>query len=156
LPHAAKTGLAWSDRVWSKLMPIFPKIQSSCPYKGPLADILEGDMCRLCQRRVVDLDPLTDAERVAFLAACETQVCVTYKLRPVIAAAMTAAALGAPFSAAAQDTDVEAILVVGGMIEPAQIEFISTDETLPELEVVHERERAEPSAEDVEEPAPEE
>jgi hypothetical protein len=135
-------------------MAIFPKIQSPCPYRGPLADILERDMCRLCHRQIVDLDPFTDAERTAFLAACKTQVCVSYSLRPAIAAAMTAAALGVPLSAAAQDTDVEAILVVGGMIEPAKIEFIFTNEVLPELEVVREDEQAESSAEDADEAPP--
>jgi predicted Fe-S protein YdhL (DUF1289 family) len=134
-------------------MAIFPKIQSPCPYKGPLADILEGDMCRLCRRKVVDLSPMTDAERLAFLAACQSEVCVSYTLRPAIAAVLTAAALGAPL-AAAQDMEVEAIIVVGGMIEPAKIEFVSTDEALPELEIVHEDEAAE--IEDAEAPAPEE
>jgi hypothetical protein len=152
LPRAANSGLACADGVWSKPMPIFPKIQSPCPYKGPLADILEGDMCRLCHREVIDLDPFTDAERIAFLAGCKTQVCVSFKLRPAIAAAITAATLGAPLSAAAEEGDVEAILVVGGMIEPANVELISTDDALPELDVILEGEATE--APPIEDPPP--
>ena len=33
-------------------MAIFPKIQSPCPYKGNLSDIMDGDLCRLCKRQV--------------------------------------------------------------------------------------------------------
>ncbi len=62
-------------------MAIFPKIQSPCPYKGKLSDIMEGDTCRLCKREVVDINGFSDAERVAFLKACDSEVCVTYKSR---------------------------------------------------------------------------
>jgi hypothetical protein len=136
-------------------MAIFPKIQSPCPYNGPLSDILEGDVCRLCAKQVVSITSLSDAERVAFLSSCKTEVCVSYSLRPAIAAAMAAAALTAPLAASAQDTEVEAIIVVGGMIEPTQVEFVSEEEALPELEVIAEDEAVEaPSPEDAEQPPP--
>ena len=48
---------------------LFPKIQSPCPYKGNLADVMDGDVCRLCKREVTDLTALGDDERVAFFSA---------------------------------------------------------------------------------------
>ena len=36
-------------------MAVFPKVQSPCPYKGQLSEIMDGDTCRLCNRQVFDL-----------------------------------------------------------------------------------------------------
>ena len=132
-------------------MAIFPKIQSPCPYKGKLADILDGDMCRLCSRRVHDITRLSDQERVALIQGCAEEICVSYALplRPAIAAAMTIAALGAPMAAAAQDLldGEEAIVVTGGGItDPANVEYISdaaAAEAPPELPIVYEDRQAE-------------
>ncbi|WP_395646845.1 hypothetical protein [Terricaulis sp.] len=125
-------------------MAIFPKIQSPCPYKGKLSDIMDGDTCRLCKRDVVDLNGFSDAERVAFLKACgDTEVCVTYKfpVRAAAAAVLAAAALGAPMQAAAQDnTELEEdYIIVGGITDPANTVFISDkeDASVPELPVVY-------------------
>lgn len=85
-------------------MPMFPKIQSPCPYKSEVAAALDGEYCRICKRSVFDLSAMTDGERVAFLAGCEEEVCVSYRvpLRPAIAAAaLAAAAMSVP--AAAQE-----------------------------------------------------
>jgi hypothetical protein len=130
-------------------MAIFPKIQSPCPYKGDLADILDGDMCRLCSRRVHDLTRLSDQERVALIQGCSEEICVSYALalRPAIAAAMSIAALGAPMTAAAQDLlDGEEAIVVtaGGITDPANVEYVSNadEAATPELPVVYEDRQA--------------
>ena len=131
-------------------MAIFPKIQSPCPYKGNLADIMDGDMCRLCSRRVHDISGLSDQERVALIQGCSDEICVSYALplRPAIAAAMTIAALGAPMAAAAQEFDSEEAVIVitaGGITDPANVEYVSdaADEATPELPVVYEDRQAE-------------
>ena len=69
-------------------MSLFPKVQSPCPYKGKFADIMQGNQCRLCKREVVDLTALSSEDRMAFLNACETEVCVSYRVgaRTVLAA----------------------------------------------------------------------
>lgn len=126
-------------------MAIFPKIQSPCPYKGDLADILDGEMCRLCSRRVHDLTGLSDQERVALIQGCSEDICVSYAiaLRPAIAAAMSIAALGAPMAAAAQEFDSEEAIIVitaGGITDPGNVEYVSNadEASTPELPVVYE------------------
>ena len=120
-------------------MAIFPKIQSPCPYKSDFAAIMDGDMCRVCKREVVDLSAMTDDERVALIAGCETEICVSYKfpVGPVMAAALAATALGAPAIAAAQsaeDVGVWDTIVVGGIKDPAKAKFVSADDSaLPDL-----------------------
>ena len=123
-------------------MAVFPKIQSPCPYKGPLAEIMDGDICRLCKREVVDLTAFNDAERLAFLSGCAEEVCVSYRipLRVAAAAALAVATLGAPAMAAAQELDLEEeAIVVGGIKDPANVEYIVTDDgSAPELPVIYE------------------
>ncbi len=131
----------------------FPKIQSPCPYKGELAAIMEGDVCRLCDRQVHDISAFSDDERTAFLKSCAGEVCVSYKfhLRPAIAAAMTVAALGAPMTAAAQQTPtVEQEIIVGGIKDPANVEYIDDagDADVPELPVVLDDRQAPPAGAD--------
>ena len=127
-------------------MAIFPKIQSPCPYKSDFAAIMDGDMCRVCKREVVDLSAMTDDERVALIAGCETEICVSYKfpVGPVMAAALAASALGAPAIAAAQsaeDVSVWDTLAVGGIKDPAKAKFVSADDSaLPDLAIVYEAE----------------
>jgi hypothetical protein len=140
-------------------MPLFPKIQSPCPYKGRLSDIMDGDLCRLCKREVVDLTDMGDQDRLAFFAACSDQVCVSYSLRPALAAAGLVAMLGAPSAAAGQDaaapvpqaTDFpaeEIMIFVGGITDPANVQFVEApeDASVPELPVTYEetQEPAEP------------
>lgn len=124
-------------------MAIFPKIQSPCPYKGKLSDIMDVDICRLCKREVTDIAGFSDAERVAFLKACTTEVCVTYKFpaRAAAAAAMTTFMLATPLHAAADPDSEETVMIVtgGGITDPTKVEFVSDaeDESVPELPVMY-------------------
>ena len=140
----------------------FPKIQRPCPAKDKLAEYMDGDVCRLCERQVFDLNSMTDDERMAFMASCTGEVCVSYSLplrKLAAAAALPAAAVSMP--AAAQDTlidfesnqaeyeelpscaddfDLIEIIIVGGIKEPSNVEYIDTEEDLeiPELPVTYE------------------
>lgn len=134
-------------------MATFPKVQSPCPYKGDLSAIMEGDTCRLCQRRVFDLSAMSDAERTAFMSGCAEEVCVSYRfpVRTALAAAMTGLALGAPMAAAAQDLAVEEdVIIVGGIKDPANVEYVSDDAdgAASELPVVYEDEAETEAAEE--------
>lgn len=144
-------------------MAMFPKIQSPCPYKSDLAAVMDGDFCRMCKRNVVDLTAWSDAQRVSFLASCETEVCVSYRLplRPALAAAAMVAALAA-LPAAAQDVPVAAVaasddgttipqgiddtsyadmdIIVGGIKDPKNAVFVedASDAAMPAMPVVYE------------------
>jgi hypothetical protein len=133
----------------------FPKIDSPCPYEGRLAEIMDGDNCRLCERQVFDLTAWSDGERAAFLAGCSGQVCVTYR-RPLrlAAAAMAAAAIMVPGAAAAQDSgaDQQIIVTVGGISDPRNAAFVEdeaateADAAIPELPIVYEGESGAPAS----------
>jgi predicted Fe-S protein YdhL (DUF1289 family) len=106
-------------------MALFPKIQSPCPYKANLSAVMDGDFCRMCKREVTDLTAMSDGERVAFLDACTGEVCVSYRV-PVLAAAAVAAlsagfAMAAP--AAADDMTVQEV-IVGGIRAPQKVEYV--------------------------------
>ena len=125
-------------------MAIFPKIQSPCPYKDQLAQIMDGDSCRVCKREVVDLNGMDDAGRVAFMKSCSGEVCVSYSFRPMIAAAVLATAMaGLPMAAAAQEpapfADQELELFVGGIHDPANVEYVedAADQAMADLPVVY-------------------
>ena len=133
-------------------MAVFPKVQSPCPYKGNLAAVMEGDMCRMCHRQVFDLTHMSDLERVAFMRGCATEVCVSYSLRPAIAAAALAAAALTPSMAAAEPAVAEVevedmMIIVGGITDPANAQYVhvDTDGSLPDLPVVYEEEAPGPS-----------
>lgn len=135
-------------------MAIFPKIQSPCPHKDELASLMDGDVCRACDRQVHDIGAFSDAERVGFLKACAGEVCVSYKLRlrPALAAAVAAAALGAPLAALAQQTPaVESeVIIVGAIKDPANVEYVddARDADVPELPVVLDGPQPPPAGED--------
>jgi predicted Fe-S protein YdhL (DUF1289 family) len=125
----------------------FPKIQSPCPYKGDLAAIMDGDVCRLCKRQVFDISEWTDDERAALLSGCADEVCVKYSFRPALAAAMAAAALGTATAACAQEApgamateDVYEEIMVGGIVDPANVKYLTDgrDKAVPELPVFYE------------------
>jgi predicted Fe-S protein YdhL (DUF1289 family) len=147
----------------------FPKIQSPCPYKSDLAAVMDGDFCRMCERNVFDLTGWSDGERVAFLAGCQEEVCVSYRIpvRSVLAAvAIASAAL--PAAAAAQDGvgdvslmpamasaahDVAAAqaasmqdfeIFVGGIRDPANAEYVDVEaeRALAALPIVYEDDAA--------------
>ena len=131
-------------------MALFPKIQSPCPYKGNLSNILDGDVCRLCKREVHDLTMMSDGERVSFMAGCKDEVCVSYRVRPAIAAAAIAVAtIVAPTAAAACDATETYEVIVGGIKKPAEVKFVQLGETaadraIPLLPVVYEDASAKP------------
>lgn len=103
-------------------MALYPKIQSPCPYKGRLSDILDGDICRLCKREVFDLDAMSAGARAAFLQDCNNgDACVTYRLRPALAAAAFAVALVAPTMAMACGGADDEVLVITGGRGPAPV-----------------------------------
>lgn len=128
-------------------MPIFPRIQSPCPYKSDLAAVMDGDMCRMCNRQVFSLDAMSDGDRVAFLAGCKEEVCVSFRLPigPAIAAAALAAA-AVPSAAMAEDTD-SMLIVVGGIKDPAHVKLTENvaDAAIPDLPVVYEGGRKAPA-----------
>ena len=122
--------------------------------KSRLGEVMVGDFCRMCERRVIDLTDMSDGERVALLAGCSDKVCVSYRfpVRPALAAAALAAAL--PTAAAAQDLgpavpDAAAIaavadqlgaldqsqeyIVVGGIDDPHNVQYVENpaDASLP-------------------------
>lgn len=132
-------------------MAIFPKVQSPCPYKSNLAAVMDGDLCRMCQRQVVDLSPMTDAQRLAFMAGCEQEVCVSYRLpvRIAAAAAVAAMAVAAPMAATAQDVEEPYIedLIVGGIKDLKNVQYIEdkADKAMAELPVIYEDEAPAPA-----------
>lgn len=139
-------------------MPIFPKIQSPCPYKSDLATVMDGDWCRMCSRTVFDLTAMDDGERLAFLAGCEEEVCVSYRIPAramVAAAALAAASVSAPamgqevaapeieaVEAEAVPYDESIVIMAGGIKDPKKLELveIDADTDLPELPVAYDDE----------------
>lgn len=126
-------------------MGLFPIIQSPCPYKGDLSDIMDGSLCQLCKREVVDISAMSDAERVALVAGCPDELCVSYKV--AARSALAALAMGAAVSslpAAAQDTapasdsySDDIVIIVGGLRAPEKTKWVREDaRRLPALPVV--------------------
>jgi hypothetical protein len=118
---------------------MFPRIQRPCPYKNNLSEIMDGDVCRVCTRKVHDLNAYSEAERAAFLASCSGEICVSYSLRPAIVAAVSAVAFALP--AAAQDVAFDEEILVGG-VDAAQIEYVADPNAAetPDMPVVYEDE----------------
>ena len=85
-------------------MGLFPKVESPCPYKYKLDDIMQDDFCNMCERNVFDLTHMSETERKVFLSGCSGEICVSYRLpvRKIVAGAALAAAT-MPGLAAAQD-----------------------------------------------------
>lgn len=123
-------------------MSLFPKVQSPCPYKGKFADIMQGNQCRLCKREVIDLTEMAEAERKQFLAACEGEVCISYRVGAKSAlAAMAMSTVAIPTAAAAQDTaqpqaDAPAeedselyYIIVGGMKKPHDAKWVKDEQS---------------------------
>ena len=125
-------------------MAVFPLIDSPCPYKGRLSEIMEGDVCRLCRREVHDLSAMADADRRAFLKACRGEVCVSYRVAAGTAVALTAfgiTALASPPAAAQTDpTQCLEVIIVGGIKDPSKAVLVEddSDKDIPELPVVYE------------------
>ena len=141
----------------------FPKVQRMCPVKNSLAEFMDGDICRLCSRQVFDLNAMSEADRMSFIESCTGEVCVSYKvpLRGLAAAvALSAAAVAMPVAAEETLVDFDTYpagyddlprcadelelveIIVGGIKDPSNVEYIDTVEDLaiPELPVVYEDE----------------
>lgn len=118
-------------------MAIYPLISGPCPYKGPLSEIMDGDICCLCHKKVHDLTDMTDEQRRAFIMSACSSTCVSYRVSSrtaVMIAALTASALGA-LPAAAQppaqsaraqsdrDDDVVVVITSGRMASNALLEI---------------------------------
>lgn len=133
-------------------MAIFPKIQSPCPYRSQISTLMEGDMCRMCSRQVVDLTLMTDGERRAVIEGCAEEVCVSYRLPAAAVAAIAAfAAAAAPLPAAAQDVPEPELIeiIVGGIKDKSKVEYVedAADQAIPELPVIEdEQPRADANA----------
>jgi hypothetical protein len=101
-----------------------PKITSPCPLRWATAPQPGMDFCGQCQRRVHNLDLMSDPEREAFLTGCSGDVCVSYTVkRTAVALGLgLAAVVGVPTNAA----DVAAPNVV--VMQDSQ--YCSTEEIL--------------------------
>jgi hypothetical protein len=135
-------------------MAIYPIVDQQCPFKKELAAHMQGDFCTICDTQVVDLSPMTDGERVAFVESRTGDVCVSYKLplkRAIAAAALSAMAV--PMAAAAQDAPTDAAqsetendiigsfaFPVGAIKKQGKRKYIETveDMALPELPIATE------------------
>lgn len=130
-------------------MALFPRIQSPCPYKDQLGEVMQGDFCRMCERQVHDITAMSDAERLALVAGCKDEICVSFSLtaKTALAAAALGAAFGMPAAAAAQDAAPAAEdesysmeIIVGGLKAPKDVAWVETRRpaNLAELPVVYE------------------
>lgn len=136
-------------------MSLFPRIQSPCPYKDNLAEIMDGAVCRMCKREVHDMTAMTDAERMAFLQSCDGEVCVSYRVVKPVMAAFAVGAMASALPAAAQPEqntaqsqpaaaaepyDGSLEIVVGGLRKPrsATWEFHTPAPKMPPLPVSYE------------------
>ena len=131
-------------------MPLFPKISSPCPYADDLAAIMDGDVCRMCRRQVFDLTAMNDGERLAFLAGCEEEVCVSYSIPigPALRTAAIAAAIVLPSAASATPRtqplpEPVPVAVVAGGIMPApevQVVEVPSEATPVDVAALYEKE----------------
>jgi hypothetical protein len=100
---------------------MFPKLDKHCPFKAQLAEAMDGDLCRICNHIVHDLDAMAPAARRELLNGSGT-VCVRYRMPAALAAAALAASVTAlpaaaqdapPPPAQEQDQEQEAVEIVG-------------------------------------------
>jgi hypothetical protein len=126
-------------------MAVYPLINSPCPYKGRLSEIMDGDVCRLCKREVHDLTAMSGPERRVFLKACGGEVCVSYRVAAGTALALSAFGISAiaspPASAQTDPTQCMDVIIVGGIKDGSKATLIVEDENdklIPELPVVFE------------------
>jgi hypothetical protein len=59
-------------------MPLSPRVESSCPYKGRFASVMHGSRCRLCKRRIEDPSNMEARKRDEVLGACNTEAALAY------------------------------------------------------------------------------
>lgn len=80
---------------------MYPKLDRHCPFKARLAEAMDGDLCRICNHIVHDLDAMAPEARRELLSGSGT-VCVRYRMPAALMAAALAASVTA-LPAAAQD-----------------------------------------------------
>ena len=98
---------------------MFPRIDRPCPYADRLASVMDGDFCRMCKCTVFDLDAMAPRERRTFLKRTRDEdTCVTYRVKPALAAMALVAAMTAASPAMAQDFSEEepGIIVSAGRL----------------------------------------
>lgn len=124
-------------------MAFYPKIDSLCPYKGDLSEILDDDICRLCKREVFDLTAMSDTDRAIFLKSCDGEVCVSYKMpfgRALATAVVTTSGVLASTAAMSQENTYCDMIIVGGIKDPSHVALVEMDidKSIPMLPVVFE------------------
>jgi len=82
-----------------------PKITSPCPLRWAGPPQPGMDFCGQCQRRVHNLDLMSDQEREEFLTGCSGEICVSYTVKrtariPIALGLGLAAVVGVPTNAA--------------------------------------------------------
>jgi len=142
-------------------MACYPKIDQPCPLGIDERRRIDG-WCSRCSKAVHSLDGMDDAGRMAFMRNAKGPLCVTYRVatRGAVLGLGAALALAAPVGKA-QDTATASMshadaatvapptpgdapdgkldsITVGGVSDPASVEFIDASDALPELPVVHE------------------
>lgn len=134
-----------------------PVITSPCPLRWNAAPQPGKDFCGQCQRRVYNLDLLSDAERQTFLSGCDAKVCVYYTVRRKKAAA-SAVGLGLAtvagvlnVGAASADDAPSPVIVSGDYCDPLLQEWVVVGGTSAgrELEWVDEQEAQRPAKPDL-------
>ena len=140
-------------------MACYPKIDQPCPLGIDERRRIDG-WCNRCSKSVHSLDGMDDAERMAFMRNAKGPLCVTYRVatRGAALGLGAALALAAPVGKA-QDTDASSMsradaptvapsslgdasdgkldsITVGGVSDPATVEFIDASDALPDLPVV--------------------
>ncbi|HEX8217200.1 MAG TPA: hypothetical protein VF577_07025 [Allosphingosinicella sp.] len=84
----------------------------------------------MCKRQVFDLTSMSDTERLAFVAGCGEEVCVSYSIPigPALRAAALAAALAAPSAATARPQPPAhppiMVPVAGGIAPPPEVRIV--------------------------------
>lgn len=135
----------------------FPRIQSPCPNKARLSEVMDGDFCRACDRTVIDLTHMREEEKEALMKATTGKICVSY--RPALVAAAMAAAMAALPVAAADDISISTSadvsfqepvddyyddeIVVGGITDAKKADYVEVkaDADVPELPVIEEEKK---------------
>jgi len=142
-------------------MACYPKIDQPCPLGIDERRRIDG-WCGRCSKSVHSLDGMDDAGRMAFMRNAKGPLCVSYRVatRGAALGLGAALALAAPVGKA-QDADAASLsradattvapspasdpsdgkldsITVGGVSDPASVEFIDASDALPELPVVHE------------------
>lgn len=132
-----------------------PVITSPCPLRIKSAPQPGKDFCGHCERRVHNLDLLSEAKREEFLAGCSGKVCVSYTVRRTsrmplaIGMGLAAVALAGAVGAADQAPvtmpdspycDLDQAVIVGGTEAGEKLQWVDESEAArpdkPELPAI--------------------